>query len=618
MTTLAAGPLEVSEITRLLLAMAVLLGLARFMGELARQLGQPTVLGEILAGILLGQTVFGAIAPGSYDWLFPSTPGSPVAIAEEGFIIMSATLLLLVVGLEVDLSTVWRQGKAMALVSAFGIVIPMSIGSTLGWFAPGLLGVPDPAADLRLPLAIFVGIALSITALPVIAKILMDLNLARSDMGMLVISSAMLNDLVGWIGFAVVLALLPQGGPGDVVEAVGHAAENVGHAAEAAAGGASGGGTSVLVTIAITLAFLAFMMTVGRLILHRLMPYIQSRWSYPGGVLGFVFVVALLCAALTEHLGIHSIFGAFIAGVAIGDSHHLRERTRDTIHQFVTNIFAPIFFASIGLRINFVEAFDFAAVGIVLVVALAGKIGGCYFGAKLAGLSKRESLGVGFGMAAQGAVGIILGQLAYQAGLISEQLLVAIVIMALGTSLIAGPAMQIVLKLKTQRQLHTLLGDRHILIDPEARSIRDVLGVLSKRAAEITAITDEKKIFRAVWSREQTMHTALPNGLAVPHARLENLGRPHVLIARCRDGIDFDAADGQLSRLICFILTPTEQPDTQIEMLSLIAKAFESAEVRQRCLSVASPAEFRAVLNQAASEVGHDLTPHDSSTLGAG
>lgn len=619
MNILAAGPLEVSEITQLLLAMAVLLGLARFMGEVARQLGQPTVLGEILAGILLGQTVFGAIAPGSYEWLFPTDPSSAIAIAEEGFIIMSATLLLLVVGLEVDLSTVWRQGKAMALVSAFGIVIPMSIGSTLGWFAPGLLGVDDVAADLRLPLAIFVGIALSITALPVIAKILMDLNLARSDMGMLVISSAMLNDLVGWIGFAVVLALLPHGDPGDVVEAVGHAAEgavhavgSAGHAVEAS------GGTSVLVTIGITLAFLAFMMTIGRLILHRMMPYIQSRWSYPGGVLGFVFVVALLCAALTEHLGIHSIFGAFIAGVAIGDSHHLRERTRDTIHQFVTNIFAPIFFASIGLRINFVEAFDFTAVAIVLTVAMIGKIGGCYFGAKLAGLSKRESLGVGFGMAAQGAVGIILGQLAYQAGLISSELLVAIVIMALGTSLIAGPAMQIVLKLKSQRQLHTLLSDRHILIDPEARNIKEVLAVLSQRAAEITAVTDKHKIFNEVWARELTMHTALPNGLAVPHARLENLGRPHVLIARSRDGIDFDAADGQLSRLICFILTPTEQPDTQIEMLSLIAKAFDSSEVRQRCLSAASPAEFRAVLNQAASEVGHDLTPHDSSTLGAG
>ena len=604
-TTLAAGAgLQPPEITRLLLAMAVLLGLARLMGEWARQLGQPAVLGEILAGILLGQTVLGAMQPEVYDWLFPVRAGSPIAIAEEGFILMSATLLLLVVGLEVDLSTVWRQGKAMLSVSAFGIVIPMAIGCSLGWFAPTLLGAdPELPDNLRLPLAIFVGIALSITALPVIAKILMDLNLARSDMGMLVISSAMLNDLVGWIGFAVVLALMPVGGHGDHSIA----------AAEAASGGAT---TGVLITIGLTLLFLGLMMTVGRWVAHKSMPYVQSRWSYPGGVLGVVFVIALLCAAFTEYLGIHSIFGAFIAGVAIGDSHHLRERTRDTIHQFVTNVFAPVFFASIGLRIDFVASFDATAVGVVLGVALLGKVSGCWLGATLAGLSRRESLGVGFGMAAQGAVGIILGQLAYQAGLITDELLVAIVIMALATSLLAGPAMQIVLKLKTQRQLHLMLSDKHIVLDPGSGTIREVLSVLCRRASDVLPDRDATDLFRAVWAREKAMHTALPHGLAVPHARIPGLGKPQVLVARCREGVDFDAADGQLSRLIFLILTPVEQPDTQIEMLALIAKTFDASATRQRCLQAATPAEFRAVLNQVTSEAGHDLIPHDDETLG--
>ena len=598
---LAAASLEPAQITRLLLAMAVLLGLARLMGEWARQLGQPAVLGEILAGILLGKTVLGAFAPEAYVWLFPIEAGSPIAIAEEGFILMSATLLLLVVGLEVDLSTVWRQGKAMLSVSAFGIIVPMAIGCSLGWFVPTLLGAaPDLAPGLRLPLAIFVGIALSITALPVIAKILMDLNLAKSDMGMLVISSAMLNDLVGWIGFAVVLALMPVGG----------------HDAGAAAADAVSGGGGVVVTIGLTLLFLGLMMTVGRWLAHKSMPYVQSRWSYPGGVLGVVFVVALLCAAFTEYLGIHSIFGAFIAGVAIGDSHHLRERTRDTIHQFVTNVFAPVFFASIGLRINFVASFDLTAVVVVLGVALVGKVSGCWFGAKLAGLSQRESLGVGFGMAAQGAVGIILGQLAHQAGLITDELLVAIVIMALATSLLAGPAMQIVLKLKTQRQLHTMLSDRHVVLDPGSGTIREVLSVLCRRAAEVIPGQDATELFRAVWAREQAMHTALPFGLAVPHARIEGLAKPQVLVARCREGVDFDAADGQLSRLIFLILTPTDQPDTQIEILALIAKTYDASDTRQRCLQAATPAEFRAVLNQVVSEAGHDLTPHDDQTLG--
>jgi len=600
MPTLGAAVFEISEVTRLLMALAVLLGAARVLGELARQLKQPAVLGEILAGILLGPTVLGAVSSTGYEWLFPSNPNSPTRIAEDGFIIMSATLLLLVVGLEVDLSRVWRQGKAMLLVSAFGIVIPFTLGSSLGWFAPGAIGVPGVPQNLALPLAIFAGIAMSITALPVIAKILMDLNLAKSDMGMLVISSAMLNDLVGWIGFAVVLALLPHAGD----------------AASAGAGAEGGGGPGVLGTVGMTLGFLAAMMTVGRWFAHRTLPYVQAHWSYPGGVIGMVFVIALACAAFTEHLGVHSIFGAFIAGVAVGDSHHLRERTRDTIHQFVMNIFAPVFFASIGLRINFVEAFDLSAVVTVLVVAMVGKVAGCYFGAKLAGLSKREAGGVGFGMAAQGAVGIILGQLARQAGLITDELLVAIVIMALTTSLIAGPAMQRVLQIRARRKLHEVVTDRHILLEPAASSVQDLLREVAGLAAEVTDVKDAQLIYREVWARESLMPTALPNGLAVPHARLHGLARPHVFLARSRVGVDFDAPDGQLSTLICLILTPTDQPETQIEMLAVIAQTFERSQVRQRCLAANSATELRAVLNQASSEHSDELALHDEETLG--
>jgi PTS system fructose-specific IIC component len=188
--------------------------------------------------------------------------------------------------------------------------------------------------------------------------------------------------------------------------------------------------------------------------------------------------------------------------------------------------------------------------------------------------------------------------------------------MALATSLLAGPAMQVVLKLKTQRKLHELLSDRHIVLDPRALSIHEVLKVLSNRAAELTSVKDGKTIFRAVWKREQTMHTALPNGLAVPHARLDGLKKPHVLIARAPMGIDFHAPDGELSKLICLILTPTDQPDTQIEMLSTIAKAFEENDTRKACLLAKTPTEFRAVLNLTSAGHSPELTPHDDETLG--
>ncbi len=576
MLNLAAAILKPSEITVLLLSLAVLLGLARLLGEIARQLKQPAVLGEILAGIVLGPTVFGTIAPEWFDWLFPYI--GPVRTAGEGLIVLSATLLLLVVGLDVDLSTVWRQGKTTLMVSAAGIIIPFSCGFTLAMLIPKILGIGSGASLFTF--ALFMGIALSITALPVIAKILMDLNLAKSDMGTLIISSAMLNDLVGWIGFAIVLALLSNASPDAVANPAGQYA--------------------VYKTIGLTLLFLLLMLSVGRWLAHRSLPYIQAHWSWPGGVLVFVMVIALCCAAFTEYLGIHSIFGAFIAGVAIGDSHHLSGRTRDHIHQFITNIFAPIFFASIGLRINFIEKFEWQAVLIVFLTAIAGKTLGCYLGARGAGVGKRESWAVGFGMTAQGAVGIILGELAHVAGLISQELLVAIIFMALGTSLISGPAMQKILRQKTKRTLVDLLSDRHILMQPAARTVSRIIHEMASRAAEITDLP-ENELFDAVLQRERIMHTGLPNGLAVPHARLQKLNKPCLIIARSLEGIDFDAPDGTPAKIICMILTPTAQPETQIEILSQVATLLNKTDIQQKLLAIKTSTEFLAVLNRACS-----------------
>lgn len=574
-----------NEPAAMLLALAVLLGLARLLGETARQFKQPVVLGEILAGVVLGPTILGALSPGFepalgihlYDWLFPSPLTHPGRIALDGFVEISAILLLLVVGLEVDLSTVRRQGKATAYVSALGVALPFILGFGLAFGVPGVLGAGPRGEAAPLPFAIFVGIALSITALPVIAKVLMDMNLAKSDLGMLIISSAMLNDLVGWIGFAVVLALLP-------------------------AGADAGPHMSVTMTITLTLLFLVVMITLGRWLCHKSLPYIQSRWSWPGGVIGFVSVVALGSAAITEHLGVHSIFGAFVAGVALGDSPRLRERTRETIHQFVTNFFAPIFFASIGLRINFVSSFDLVTVLVVLVVAFVGKSGGCFLGAKLAGMSQRESLATAFGMTCQGAVGIILGQLAFKAGLISEELLVAVVIMALATSLFAGPAMQSVLKLKSQLRLADIVTDKHIKIQMESTTVMEAIAELAARGAEITGIA-AGVISQAAIKRERVMHTGLPNGLAVPHARLTGLHKPCIVIGRSKPGIDFDAQDGSPAHLICLILTPEEDHDAQIELLALFARTFQDAGLRGRVLSAQTATEFRAELNLASSEM---------------
>lgn len=588
MTTLAAAILTHHEVTVFLLSLAVLLGLAKLLGEIARMLGQPSVVGEILAGVLLGQTVLGSLAPGAYAFLFPAdTAVSSVPIGLETLVVLSAILLLLVAGLEVDLSSVARQGKAMLLVSSMGVVIPFGLGFGFAYLFPGLLG--QASSELHLAFALFMGIALSITALPVIAKILIDLNLAKSDLGMLILSSAMVNDLLGWIGFAMVLAMMPVASGGDVA---------------GASGGVSGGASGVWVTILITVGFVALMLTVVRWAAHRVLPYIQAHMSWPGGVLVFVMVLAILCSALTEWIGVHSIFGAFLAGVAIGDSRHLRENTRKTIHDFITHVFAPLFFASIGLRVNFIEAFDLQMVILVLVIAVTGKAIGCYLGAKWSGLTQRESWAVGFGMVARGAMEIILAQLALGAGLIDHRSFVAIVVMAILTSLIAGPAIEKLLKRKTQRTLADAINEKLFIADMKAHNAREAIGELAALASPVVGVPS-KLITDAVWQRELAMRTGIGNGIAVPHARMPEIKKACLVVGRTERGIDFDASDGQAARIICMILTPQGDQTSQIEMLQIVARAFTQPRARADAFDANTYVEFRAALRVSQVDTDH-------------
>lgn len=562
--------LSASEVTAFLLSLAILLASARLLGEIAKRLNQPAVLGEILAGILLGPTLLGAVAPGTSEFLFPLQGGG--AMAREGLMVLAITLFLLVAGMEVNLSSVWRQGRVALSVGVAGIVGPFVIGFAMAWLLPqqmGIAGGTDP-----LIFALFIATALSISALPVIAKTLMDLDLYRSDLGMMVIAAAVFNDLVGWIIFAVILGMLGAGG--------GHAL------------GVGG-------TIWLTLAFALFMLTWGRALLHRALPWVHAHTSWPGGVLGFALSLALVCAAFTEWIGVHAIFGSFLAGVALGDSSHLRQRTRATIAQFVSFIFAPLFFASIGLKVNFIAHFDPLLVVLVLVIACLGKVVGCGVGGRLAGMPSREAWALGFGLNARGAMEIILGMLALHYGVIDERLFVALVVMALVTSLMSGPAMQWLLRLKKPRRFLDFLRPRAFAPNLKAGSRDEAIDELSLPLATALGL-DPQLVATAVRERERLMATGLGSGLAVPHARLEGLAGPAVGLGISRTGIDFDAPDGRPAQLIFLLLTPRDDDGSQLEILADIARTFRARDAREQALKAASFTEFVGLMRSAEEE----------------
>ena len=406
--------LNQQEIMSLLIQLSVMLAMGRAFAELARKLKQPAVVGEIIAGILLGPTILGTLSPDGFHSLFP--PGSS-SLVLDGFVQVAVVLLLFIAGLEVDLHIVWQQGRQAVYTSFFGLVIPFFFGFLFPYFFPDFFGSDNSANHLAFSL--FMGTSMAITALPVIARILMDLGIFKSRMGMLVISSAMITDIIGWLIFSVVLGMIGKG----------H--QNM----------------SLNYTIVLTISFTAIMLTLGRGLINRILPWVNKKMAWPGGLLSLSLALCFIGAAFTEYIGIHALFGAFIIGITLGDSEHLSERAKEIVHQFINNIFAPLFFVSIGLKVNFLVNFDWALTLAILVIAFAGKIIGSGLGTRLGGFTWRESAAAGFGMNARGAMEIILGLIALENGLINEKVFVSLVIMALVTSMTSGPIMKWVLKL---------------------------------------------------------------------------------------------------------------------------------------------------------------------------
>lgn len=411
--------LSPNDLVILLLAISTMLILSRAASEVGKKIGLPMVMGELLVGVALGPTILGTVSPATYDTIFPFAGNANFSIALDAIFSLSVILLLFVAGLELRFSLFLRHGRVALSTGIGSMILPFASGFGLAWLYPQWFSVED-GGQTHLLFALFLGTAMSISALPVIARILLDMKLLKTDIGTVIIAAAIFNDVVGWIVFSFILSLAGEGN----------------------------GRAGVMYSIASIVAFAAFMLVIGRFVINLILPWIQSSLSWPGGVLALSLGLCLLSAAFTEYIHIHAILGAFLAGLAIGDSAYLREEAREIMHQFVTNFFAPLFFVSIGLKVDFIEHFDFAVVGLVLLLAFAGKVIGAGAGACLGGMSARRSLAVGFGLNARGAMEIILGSLAHEAGLINHTIFVALIVMALVTSISSAPLMRLFLEEK--------------------------------------------------------------------------------------------------------------------------------------------------------------------------
>ncbi|MCC6766403.1 MAG: cation:proton antiporter [Deltaproteobacteria bacterium] len=393
-----------------LLQLALLLTAARVLGEVFRRLGQPPVIGELIAGFLLGPSVLGLAAPTLQLALFPRDPLQFQLL--EVIAWLGMIWLLLMTGLETDIDVLRNLGRAAFYASVLGMVVPFATAFALGWVLPERLLV---APDHRLIFALFLATALSVSAIPVIARILTDLDLMRRNVGVVILGAGVTDDTTGWLLLSVIAGIATRG--------------------ELSV-------SSVALALASTVAFVALVWIAGARAVHALLQWIDDRVELRHAMMSTVIVIALLFGAITEAIGIHAVFGAFVAGLVIGRSPRLRKATLEQLEAPLLAVFAPIFFAYAGLKVDLAHGVELGATLAVIAVACAGKLVGAGAGAYWSGLGFWEALAIGGGMNARGAIGLVIALVGLSLGILTGPMYAAIVMVAIFTSAIAGPLLR--------------------------------------------------------------------------------------------------------------------------------------------------------------------------------
>ncbi|MDQ4148920.1 MAG: cation:proton antiporter [Actinomycetota bacterium] len=406
-------PLSGHELLLVLLQFALLLFVARVLGELAVRLNLPSVVGELMAGLVLGPTLLGSIAPGVFEALFPSTPQQFHLLEVISW--LGVIMLLILTGLETDVRLIARKGKGAAAISAGGILIPFLTGLALGFALPQSF-VARP--EQRVVFALFIGTAMSISAIPVIAKVMMEMNIIRRDIGQVTLAAGMIDDTVGWILLSVVAGM--------------------------ARGGGANVGTAVRSIVAVAVV-VAFALTLGRRMVTGTIRLVDNVVPGDSVKITTLMVLALAFGALTHALHLEAVLGAFLVGILVGEVKRFDQSVRHSFEQLTVAVFAPVFFATAGLRVDLTALFDpevFLVALIVLAVAIAGKFAGAYAGARISGLGRWEALSLGAGMNARGALEIIVATVGLSLGVLTQNMYSIIVIMAIVTSLMAPPLLR--------------------------------------------------------------------------------------------------------------------------------------------------------------------------------
>ncbi len=399
-------------LVKVLLALTVIIITARVMGALFAKVNQPAVIGEVVGGIFLGPSLLGRVSPELAAVLLPPDAAPFLSIISQ----LGVILYMFLVGLELDLAVLRTAVARTLVISQASIVVPFALGAL---FAVAMFDALAPPGVRVTSFVLFLGVAMSITAFPVLARILGERGLQRTALGTLALTCAAINDAVAWCLLALVVGVM-QASPLDAMW-----------------------------TIGLTFVFIAVMLTAGRDIAARTVTALDRSAHIGERSLALVLVAVLLSAVATEFIGIHAIFGAFLLGAIIPHHSRVAAHATERIAEIVRVMLLPAFFAYIGLRteIGLVNgAADWLLCGLIIVVATAGKFGGTTIAAKVVGLDWRNSAALGVLMNTRGLVELIVLNIGFDLGVISPRLFTMLVIMALLTTMMTSPLLTLLLR----------------------------------------------------------------------------------------------------------------------------------------------------------------------------
>lgn len=405
------APINSHQTLVLLLQIGLLLAFALLLGRLGQRVGIPAVVGELCAGVLLGPSVLAHAAPDLSGWLLPHAADQMHLLDAVGQ--LGVLLLVGVTGMSIDLSLIRRQGGTAVRVSAGGLLVPLALGVAVGFVLPATLlaGSTD-----RVVFASFIGVAMCVSAIPVIAKTLLDMRLLHRNVGQLIISASAVDDVIGWLLLSVVSAMATTG---------------------VRAG-------NVALSVAYLVGVVLFAWLIGRPVVGTVLR-LSAKSKEPGVAVTAAVLLVVLAAAGTQALGMEAVLGAFYGGILIGSSPWVDRERLVPLRRFIMAVLAPIFFATAGLRMDLTalgRPVVLGAAAVVLAVAILGKFTGVYAAARVSKFDHWGALALGAGMNARGVIEVIIAMVGLRLGVLTTEMYTIIILVAIVTSLMAPPLLR--------------------------------------------------------------------------------------------------------------------------------------------------------------------------------